>query len=207
MYLVKRIGYDVYLSAYSEGGALYEHYKSTARELPTPLTKVEWIAEQGSFEGPILSAFEVDDKYSSELASGFSLMSKVDFDKQVAFQDSLAENLSSDDGDSDSLTPAGDVLVSDNFQDGNSKAPFNLQVRNTTGDSVEWVAVVSGTPYLEIPDLVDGDYSHEVSKGDDAYIHTFSGKLDAYQSITITGGIPSPAGTGEGLELFIKEGS
>jgi len=93
------------------------------------------------------------------------------------------------------------VIVSDNFQDGADKAPFNLQVRNTSGDAVAFKAVISDVPYSEIPTLVAGEYEYEVSKGADGYVHTFTGKLEGYASITITGGAPNPAGDGSGLTL------
>ena len=56
-------------------------------------------------------------------------------------------------------TPANGDLVSDNFQDGNGGAPFNLQVRNTTNATTGWTAVLASVPYATIPDLVPGDYT------------------------------------------------
>lgn len=102
-------------------------------------------------------------------------------------------------------SPANGVIVSDNFQDGNGNAPYNLQVRNTTGESVNWIAVVSDVPYSEIPDLKKGGYTLDVSATGDTYSYTFEGTLSAYANIVITGGLPTPAGTGSGLELFVKE--
>lgn len=95
------------------------------------------------------------------------------------------------------LSPANDDLVVDNFQDGNSKASFNLQVRNATGDAVKFVAIVRDVPYANIPDIVAGDYELVTTEADTGYTHTFSGKLSAYASISITGGVPSPAGVGK----------
>lgn len=97
----------------------------------------------------------------------------------------------------DELTPAGDQLVVDNFQDGKSKAPYNLQVRNTTGEAVKFIAVVRDAPYSKIPSLVEGDYSLEITESDAGYTYTFTGTLEAYASITITGGVVSPVGNGK----------
>lgn len=110
-------------------------------------------------------------------------------------------------GSSQSLTPSSGELVSDNFQDGNGNAPFNLQVRNTTGNPVNWVAVVRDVPYASIPNLAPGNYSLS-TEGTGPYTHTFTGTapLSAYSNITITGGLPTPAGAGSssGLpELYI----
>ena len=92
---------------------------------------------------------------------------------------------------------AGDSLVVDNFQDGRLKAPFSLIVRNETADPVKFTAVVRDAPYEKIPALVAGDYSLETVKSEGGYTHTFTGKLEGYASISITGGVPNPAGSGK----------
>lgn len=94
-------------------------------------------------------------------------------------------------------TPADGALVSDNFQDGNGNAPFNLQIRNTTGTSVPWVAVLNDVPYATIPSLNTGNYTLSTT-GTGPYTHTFTGTVDLgpYANITITGGTPSPPGVG-----------
>lgn len=100
-------------------------------------------------------------------------------------------------GGAGGLAPATGVLVSDNFQDGNGNAPFNLQVRNTTGNPTTWAAVVRDVPYATIPSLNAGQYTLNTT-GTGPYTHTFTGTtpLGAYANITITGGAPSPAGVG-----------
>ena len=111
-------------------------------------------------------------------------------------------------GESDpTLPPADGKVVSDNFQDGNGNAPFNLQVRNTTGNSANWQALVSGVPYATIPGLVAGNYTLATTdNGDGTYDHLFTGTtpLGGFQNIIITGGLPVPAGTGGGLTLYCE---
>lgn len=94
-------------------------------------------------------------------------------------------------------TPANGALVSDNFQDGNGNAPFNLQIRNTTGNAVPWVAVLNDVPYETIPNLSSGNYTLE-STGTGPYTHTFTSTADLgpYANIILTGGLPVPAGVG-----------
>lgn len=86
-------------------------------------------------------------------------------------------------------------LVVDNFQDGNGNAPFNLQVRNTTGSPISWKVVVTDVPYATIAGLTSGAYTL-VTTDTSLYAHTFTGTtpLGAYSNITITGGTPSPTG-------------
>lgn len=105
-------------------------------------------------------------------------------------------------------TPANGDLVSDNFQDGNGNAPFNLQIRNTTGNPIDWIAIVRDVPYATIPSLSTGAYTVSTS-GTNPYTHTFTSTspLGAYSNITITGGTPSPAGIGTANgnpELYIQ---
>ena len=94
-------------------------------------------------------------------------------------------------------TPAAGALVSDNFQDGNGNAPFSLQIRNTTGSPIDWIAVISDVDYASIPSLNAGNYTLSTT-GAGPYTHTFTGtqSLAAGASVTITGGTPSPAGVG-----------
>ena len=88
-------------------------------------------------------------------------------------------------------------LVVDNFQDGNGSAPFNMQIRNTTGSPVDWIAIIRDVPYATIPSLSAGAYTVSTS-GSNPYTYTFTGTspLAAYSNITITGGTPSPSGVG-----------
>ena len=105
--------------------------------------------------------------------------------------------------------PAGGALVSDNCQDGENNAPFNLQIRNTTNNPTNWEMVWSGRPYATIPNLSTGPYTHTVTdNGDGTYDHTFTGTtpLNGFQNVQITGGLPNPAGTDFGcgsVERFI----
>lgn len=117
----------------------------------------------------------------------------------IKFKASLPELTVEDPADSsdDQGTSAGDKLANDNFQDGADNAPFNLQVRNTTGAELAFVAVISDVPYESIPDLVKGAYTLETTKSNSGYTHTFSGKLAGGAKITINGGAPSPAGAGK----------
>ncbi len=103
--------------------------------------------------------------------------------------------------------PANGVLESDNFQDGNGNAPFNLQVRNTTNTDTTWQAVVVG-PYATIPGLVPGPYTlTTVDNGDGTFTHSFVGTtlLGDFDNIVITGGLPVPAGAGgaANVDLYI----
>ena len=94
--------------------------------------------------------------------------------------------------------PANGDLVSDNFQDGGSNSPFDLQVRNTTNAATNWQAVVTG-PYTTIPNLAAGNYTLQTTdNGDGTYTHVFTGTtpLGAFGNITITGDAPIPAGSG-----------
>ncbi len=111
-------------------------------------------------------------------------------------------------GSSTSNVPANGILVSDNFQDGNGNAPFNLQVRNTTANATNWQAVVSNVPYTTIPALSAGNFTLvTIDNGNGTYMHRFTGTtvLGPYAGITIVGGVPSPAGSGTGLTLFIPQ--
>ena len=94
--------------------------------------------------------------------------------------------------------PANGALVSDNFQDGNGNAPFNLQVRLNGAGPTNWQAVVTG-PYATIPNLVAGAYTLATNdNGDGTYTHVFTGTtpLTNFGGITITGDAPTPAGQG-----------
>lgn len=104
-------------------------------------------------------------------------------------------------------TPSNGEIVSDNFQDGNGNTQFNLQIRNTTGNTLGWVAEVQDVPYATIPSLVAGNYTHTVNNnGDGTYTHVFQSTVDlgAYANITIQGGMPTPAGNGTGLVFYIS---
>jgi len=107
-------------------------------------------------------------------------------------------------------TPNDGTLISDNFQDGNGNAPFDLQVRNTTGIPTPWEAVINNVPYATIPGISTGNYNlTTINNGDGTYTHIFTGtnNLGPYQSIQITGNLPIPAGTGSGLLLYISHGT
>lgn len=113
MILVKRISYGEYLTSYKEGGGLYQHYQDTKRDLPTPLTETEWVEEQGSIGGPILSTLAYSDKkkdaddesviYAKKLKDvvvpdGWSEISEKDYAAQMQFQEDLADRLQSSAG-------------------------------------------------------------------------------------------------------------
>jgi hypothetical protein len=103
-------------------------------------------------------------------------------------------------------TPANGALVSDNFQDGNNFAPFNLQIRNTTGNNTLWQAVLSNKPYATIPSLQTGNYTLvTTNNGNGTYTHTFTATtaLGGYQNITIQGAAPTPQGNGGNLAFYI----
>lgn len=113
-----------------------------------------------------------------------------------------------DPGGDDFGDPADGDLISDNFQDGNGGAPFNLQVRNTTNSDTEWRAVLSSVPYASIPGLNAGNYDLEITPNADGtfqYVFTGTTPLGPFQNITITGGVPTPPGVGgtSNVDLFI----
>ena len=100
------------------------------------------------------------------------------------------------------LAPTNGVVVSDNFQD-QQFIPFNLQVRNTTGNTVAWEALVENVGYGTIANLnLNGATMTTTENGDGTYNHLFSGTLDAYRNIIMQGGTVSPFGTGSGLSLY-----
>jgi len=101
------------------------------------------------------------------------------------------------------LPASNGKVVSDNFQD--QFGSFNLQVRNTTDQSVNWEALVAGVPYASIPNLVPGNYSVSTAdNGDGTYDHLFTGTtaLAAFANINIDGDGPTPVGNGSGLSLY-----
>ena len=108
-------------------------------------------------------------------------------------------------------TPADGILFSDNFQDGNGNAPFNLQVRNTQTDATTpWRAVIPAAPYETIPGLNSGAFTLVTTdNGDGTFQHVFTGTADlgisgsSTQSVIITGGTPSPAGVGGAGNLLL----
>ena len=107
-------------------------------------------------------------------------------------------------------TPAGGDLVSDNFQDGNGGAPFNLQVRNTTNSSTGFTAVLDSVPYATIPGLVPGNYTlTTIANPDGTFTHVFESTVDLgpFQNITITSPqAPTPPGNGgtSNVDLFLN---
>lgn len=105
----------------------------------------------------------------------------------------------SGDDDNEDFGELTDDLVNDNCQDGGGNAPFNLQVRNTTGDVISgFTTVWSSRPYSTIPGLVlPAGITHSViSNNDGTFEHVFTSSvgLNPFQSITITGGLPNPTG-------------
>lgn len=99
------------------------------------------------------------------------------------------------------LPEANGQIVSDNFQDGQRNAPFNLQVRgNVNNQDVDWQALVKA-PYGAdfIATLDKGPYTVESEQvGEGAWLHLFTGteQLSDFEGITITGPAPKPAGEG-----------
>ena len=103
-----------------------------------------------------------------------------------------------------SLGAAQGIVVSDNFQD-QRFIPFNLQVRNTTGSTVNFEALVENVEYASIPNLNLHNASMiTTDNGDGTYNHLFSGTLGAYQNIVMSGGVADPFGDGSGLTLFAE---
>ena len=99
--------------------------------------------------------------------------------------------------------------MSDNFQDGNGGAPFNLQIRNTTNSATGWKAVLASVPYATIPGLTPGDYMLTTTMNPDGtFQHVFMGTTDLgpFQNITISGGVPTPPGMGgtSNVDLFVN---
>lgn len=149
---------------------------------------------------------------------------EIYFDEEIANYLQVAAHrkfeICKPDGDSDGggdpggegFTPlfpaANGKVVSDNFQDGNGNAPFNLQVRNTQGDPVNWQACTPDVGYSTIPNLQTSGANYQViDNGDGTFKHCFDGTgLGGFQNITITGGVPSPAGNGGSgnLDLYCQ---
>lgn len=158
--------------------------------------------------GLVVNSFSIDGSYDEKKAAVVKVAKEKPDATLKEFYAAVVDSLPSDGSEvTAGLKPANGILVSDNFQDGKSKASYNLQVRNTAGESVAWVAVVSDAPYSSIPALVGGEYELEVTESDKGYTYTFSGKLAGYESITITGGVPSPVGNGKtetSPALYIK---
>lgn len=105
------------------------------------------------------------------------------------------------------LPTAGRKLVSDNHQDGNGGASYNLQVRNASNAAVNWELLWTGRPYSTIPNLnLPTGVVHTFSQNaSGAYDHLFSGQnLGAFSNVTITGAAPIPAGDGSLPQLFCE---
>ena len=124
----------------------------------------------------------------------------------------VSDGTGGDAGGFETGAPANGVLISDNFQDGNNNAPFNLQVRNQTNNATDWQACTPNVPYASIPNLVAGAYTlNTINNADGTYKHCFTGTSplgaqgSANSSISITGGLPNPAGSGgaQNVELYI----
>jgi LruC domain-containing protein len=102
------------------------------------------------------------------------------------------------------LPLANGIVVSDNFQD-QQYVPFNLQVRNTTGSTVKWEALVENVSYETIPNLnLNGATLQTTDNGDGTWTHLFSGTTAAYQNKVMRGGVVEPYGNGSGLSLYAE---
>ena len=133
----------------------------------------------------------------------YTFVAATDYEKaKVAYADMISKKSAEDEAAwieayLDQPKSAEGVLKVDKFQDGKSKAPFSLVVRNETAEPVSFIAIIREAPYEKIPKLAEGDYSLETTKDGVGYTHTFTGKLTGYASISITGGVPSPVGNGK----------
>ena len=117
-----------------------------------------------------------------------------------AFTDAIADFQSTE----PTLPSANGIVVSDVFQD-LQFVPYNLQVRNTTGQAVHWEALVENVNYSEIPSLFSGNYSVTTSQNaDGTFNHLFASTepLAAFQNFVISGGILENFSIGTGLSLF-----
>ena len=108
-------------------------------------------------------------------------------------------------GGSNTAAPTGTLtssLVSDNFQDGNSNAPFDLQIRNNSGTTFTngYQILLDNVPYSSIPNLNLGDHTLTINDNGDGtydYLFSYTNSVAAWASVpNITGGLPVPAGTG-----------
>lgn len=102
--------------------------------------------------------------------------------------------------------PAGRILISDYFADGNANQGFELQVRNQSNQPTNWQACTPSVPYSSIPNLVSGPWTHGVIDNQDGtYVHCFTGtgQIDGFQSLNpvITGDAPNPVGSGGGQNV------
>ena len=122
---------------------------------------------------------------------------KVFFIKCLEEYELNCDDIKDDEG---GLPETNGDIVSDNFQDGENNAPFNLQVRNTTNEVVNYEAVVTAE-YSTIPNLNAGAAEYEAVQDGQLTKHIFKGQLQPFQNDTFTGGVPNPADTGE-LTLF-----
>jgi len=100
-------------------------------------------------------------------------------------------------GTTGTLTPD---ITADNFQDGNSGAPFNIILRNTTGAAIaSYEVLVKNVPYATIPSLTLGSHTlNTIDNGNGTYNHIFTSTaaLAGATTRTISGGVPAPAGIG-----------
>ena len=112
------------------------------------------------------------------------------------------------DGDGDDATGAVSTgeptasIINDNCQDGDGGfVPFNLQVRNSSGNSIDWETIWRNRPYSVIPNLNAGNYIHSVIPAPGGlFDHVFTGTtpLGAFGNLAITGGVPDPLGSDQG---------
>lgn len=106
------------------------------------------------------------------------------------------------------LPPAGRKLVFDNNQDGQNNSPFNVQVRNTTSQTINIEILLTDKPYSSIPNLnlPEGvNLEGPTLNSNGLHDYLFTGTLEQFARYEITGGLPDPPGPGVGSsELFCE---
>ena len=145
---------------------------------------------------------------SNEVAEEFEVVIEEALeqaDAEAVSVEAIDQAMSEFESSEPTLPAANGLVVSDNFQD-LEFVPYNLQVRNTTGQALNWQALVSGVNYSEVPNLVPGNYTVTSSENaDGTFNHLFSSTepVAAFQNVVIAGGIlPGGFGNGTGLTLF-----
>lgn len=116
--------------------------------------------------------------------------------------------------------PNDGTLFNDNYQGGQSvSTPFNVQVRNNSGNPVNWQIVLTGTgfngdddgnsPLFPIGANVSSDgknYDYAVvAESDGTFTHYFTGvnPLSAWDNAEIIGGVPDVSGAQGVVNLYI----
>ena len=97
------------------------------------------------------------------------------------------------------------------FAEGNNFRPFRLQFGNQIQPATakEWEVLISNAPYETIPNLNTNGADYVMSSNNDGtFNHLFSSTvpLAAFASFEITGGIPTPPGSGDqnNVSFFIN---